>query len=104
MSGRVINVTLREGTWAYRMNCLVLAVWGARGEVLVTLAILAGWTLITHGIVQLLGRWASGSALWSLSAGLFLLSLAGWSFLRTMFGKGLYALTQLKAPKRRGDG
>jgi len=51
------------------------------------LAIVLGWALLTGGIAALLVP-----EVWLISAGLLLLSLAGWGHLRVLFGAGLYAL------------
>jgi len=55
--------------------------------VLHALAIVAGWALLTAGIAALLVP-----EVWLISAGVLLLSLAGWGHLRVLFGAGLYAL------------
>jgi hypothetical protein len=57
-------------------------------ELLVTLALVAGWLLLTWGIAALL-VWQ----VWPISVGLFLLGCCGWRFLARLFGRGLYALT-----------
>jgi hypothetical protein len=57
------------------------------GKALHGLAILLGWALVTEGLARLLVYEVR-----LLSAGLFLLSLAGWGHLRVLFGAGLYAL------------
>ena len=84
-------------------------IWGAiagavrRGfaEACVTLAIVAGWMLVTYGVAAVL--WAPlRPAVWPVSAGLFLLSLAGWRFLGRLAGYGLYALTRDPEEPRRG--
>lgn len=51
------------------------------------LAILFGWALVTEGIARL-----TVPEVRPISAGLLLLSIAGWSHLRSLFGAGLYAL------------
>ena len=53
------------------------------------LAIVLGWALLTAGIAALLVP-----EVWLISAGLLLLSLAGWGHLRVLFGAGLYALAR----------
>lgn len=60
-----------------------------RAEILVSLAVTAAWSFLTWGIASLL-VWE----VWPLSAGLFLLSLAGWRFVWTIARDGLYALTR----------
>ena len=54
------------------------------------LAIIAGWAFVTWGIADLL--------IWPLSAGLFLLSLAGWGHLRVLFTGGVYTLSRRPKP------
>ncbi len=56
-------------------------------ELLQALVIVAGWALLTWGMARLLVP-----EVWLISAGLFLLSIAGWSFLATLFRRGLYSL------------
>lgn len=63
-------------------------------DVLLSLAILFGWTSLTLGIAALAG--AHARAVYFLSAGLFLLSLAGWRLLWTLAADGLYLLTRKK--------
>ena len=58
-------------------------------EVLVSIALLGGWLLITWGVASLT-RWQA----WPISLGLLLFSLAGWRFLRNLFRDGLYVLTK----------
>lgn len=74
-----------------------------QAEALVSLAVLFGWALFTAGLSGLLDgvtvRWVSlevGAAdVWGISAGLFLLSLAGWRWLvRQLFTHGLYTLSR----------
>lgn len=50
-------------------------------------AIVGGWAAITWGVATLT-VWQA----WPLSAGAFLLSLAGWRFLVRLFRDGLYVL------------
>jgi hypothetical protein len=57
------------------------------------LAIVAGWTFVTWGIADLLVP-----EVWPLSAGLFLLSLAGWGHLRVLFTGGVYTLSRRPKP------
>lgn len=68
-------------------------VWGARAAVLHVGAIVGGWLLLTWGVASLLVP-----AVWPISGGLFLLSLAGWGHLRVLFGRGVYALHLAKKP------
>lgn len=65
------------------------AVIGARAEIAVGVALLAGWALVTHGVAELLPR----GQVWSLSTGFLLLSLVGWRFLWTVVSAGLYTLS-----------
>lgn len=67
------------------------ALWRYRAELLVTVALLGGWALLTWGVAELTTRFA-----WQISAGLFLLSCCGWKFLWTLVRRGLYVLTQDK--------
>jgi len=78
-------IRLREAAAAIRRG-------GA--ELLLSLAILIGWTLLTLGIAALAGDRAR--VVYLLSAGLFLLSLAGWRLLGELAWKGLYVLTRKK--------
>lgn len=68
------------------------APWRYRGEILHSLAILGGWTLVSWGLASLL-VWQA----WPISGGLLLLSLAGWGHLRVVFHSGLYRLTRGKS-------
>lgn len=52
--------------------------------------ILGGWGLTTWGVSDLVGVWQ----VWPISAGLLLLSIAGWKHLLTLFTAGLYRLTR----------
>lgn len=58
-------------------------------ELLTGLALVAGWTLLTFGIAELVSELA-----WPISGGLLLLSLCGWGFLKDLFTEGLYVLSQ----------
>lgn len=58
-------------------------------EILHALAIGGGWALVTWGVAALLVP-----EVWPISGGLFLLSLAGWGHLRTLFTRGVYTLTR----------
>jgi hypothetical protein len=68
----------------------------ARAELAQSFAVLAGWGLVTHAIAQVAQR----GPVWSLSAGLFCLSLAGWGWLANVARYGLYKLNDLE--RRRG--
>ena len=59
------------------------------GELLVAVAILGGWALLTWGIARLVVP-----EVWPISGGLLLLSLAGWKFCWTLVREGLYVLTR----------
>lgn len=73
-----------------RADSVLLRVLGALAPVsLHAAAILLGWALVTEGVARL-----SVPEVRLVSAGLLLLSLAGWSHLRALFGAGLYALTR----------
>lgn len=71
-----------------------LGVWKARASVLQWGAIGGGWALVTRGLAPVVAWW--GLEPWPLSAGLFLLSLAGWKYLRTLFSAGVYTLRRAK--------
>lgn len=62
-----------------------------RAELLVAIALFAGWSLITFGIARLTRPIA-----WSFSAGLLLVLLCGWRFVWKLFSDGLYVLTRTK--------
>lgn len=68
----------------------------ARAEILLTIALLGGWALVTWGIA-LLTTWK----VWPISGGLLLLSCGGWRLLWTIVSDGLYMLTR-KPVTRRG--
>jgi uncharacterized membrane protein len=57
-------------------------------EILTATAFIAGWLLITKGVADLTRREA-----WFISIGLLLLSLCGWSLIRTIVTRGLYLLS-----------
>lgn len=59
-----------------------------RREILVSLAVLGGWTLLTWGVASLL-VWQ----VWPISFGVLLLALAGFRFLGTIATRGLYVLS-----------
>lgn len=59
------------------------------GLTLHVLSILGGWALLTWGVARLLVP-----EVWLISAGLLLLSFAGWGHLRTLSRMGLYALSR----------
>lgn len=56
-------------------------------ELATATAFIAGWLLITKGIADL-----TRPAVWSISIGLLLMSLCGWSLVRTIVVRGLYLL------------
>ena len=64
-------------------------VWRIRAELSLSIALLAGWFLLTWGIVLL-----TTPKVWPLSAGVLLLSLCGWRLLWTVCSQGLYSLTR----------
>lgn len=59
-------------------------------ELLLSLALLAGWTLITLAIARL---WRP-DVVWPLSYGLLFLSVSGWRLAARIAGDGLYALAK----------
>lgn len=59
-------------------------------EGVMVLTIVSGWFLVLWAIVEFTNRWE----VWPLGWGLFLLSIAGWGFLRELFVQGLYTLSQ----------
>lgn len=73
-----------------RVRAAAAAAWGVRAEALHVACILGGWTLVTAGLSRMLPP----VEVWLLSGGLFLLSVAGWGHLRTLFAVGVYALTR----------
>lgn len=58
-------------------------------EVLAALLLVAGWALVTWGVVLF-----TTPKVWALSTGIFLLSLFGWRFLYVIAREGLYRLTR----------
>lgn len=58
-------------------------------DALQVLGIVGGWGLLTLGIARL-----TVPEVWPISAGLLLLSLCGWGFLRVLFLEGLYVLSR----------
>ena len=58
-------------------------------EVLVALAALGGWVLLTWTAAELVSPWV-----WPVSGGVGLLTLCGWRFLFTVAVYGLYSLTR----------
>lgn len=67
-----------------------------RAELLVTLAFLAGWALLTHAVAAVV---SARVPVWELSGGLLLVSLCGWKFVGLYFWIGLYTAT-----RKRRDG
>lgn len=68
--------------------------WRARAELLTSGAIIGGWAAVTAGVV---GFFPSHiEAIWRLSIGALLLSLAGWRFVGFVAMRGLYTLTRGK--------
>lgn len=64
----------------------------ARAELLTTAAIVGGWACLTWGIASLLVP-----QVWLISAGLALLSAAGWRFLAEIVWAGIYVLMRREA-------
>lgn len=62
-----------------------------RAELLVAVAFLAGWTLLTHAVAALL---PARVPTWEISAGLLLVSLCGWKLVGFTFWIGLYKATR----------
>jgi hypothetical protein len=69
--------------------------WKVRAEIGAALLLVAGWSLLTLGVAQLVHR-----SPWCLSAGLFAMTMFGWRFLYTIGRDGLYALTRPPKPPR----
>lgn len=65
-------------------------------------AILVGIGGVVLAVARLTGR---PDVVWPLGVGLFLLSLAGWGFLRRLFTDGLYhhSLAEEERPTREGS-
>lgn len=63
--------------------------WGLRAELLTGAAIVSGWGLVTWGIADLTSTWQA----WPLSAGVFLLGIAGWRLVARIMLDGLYVLS-----------
>ena len=64
-------------------------VWRVRAEILLSLALLGGWGMVTWGVAEL-----TTPKVWPISIGLLLLSVCGWRLLWTVFSHGLYSLTR----------
>lgn len=60
-----------------------------KGEILLSLSILGGWALLTHGIAIL-----TTPKVWPLSIGVLLLTTAGWRMLWAILSYGFYGLTR----------
>lgn len=75
----VLKGCRRIGAW--------LAAWHA--ELAVSVAAVLGWTCVARTVALL-----TTPKVYSLFAGIFLLSCCGWRFLWTVMTKGLYALTR----------
>lgn len=79
--------------WAHRIEArtrrAIDAIAQVRAELLQALALLAGWLMVTIGVVDLTAPIA-----WSFSVGVLLLSIVGWKFVGVLFWRGLYALTR----------
>lgn len=66
-----------------------------KAEILLSVALLLGWFLLTYGIALL-----TSPVVWPLSIGVLLLSTAGWRMLWAILSYGFYGLT--RADKRDG--
>lgn len=75
----------------------IAALWDLRAELLASLALLAGWLLITHSLTLMAPAWFD--QIWALSIGVLLVSLAGWRLLWAIATTGLYALTREKGER-----
>lgn len=86
-TGRLAAATVK----VVRRRAAVVFAFGRRyrAELLTATAVLAGWTFLTWALASLVG-WRA----WPLGAGLLCFSLAGWKFIYTTAGEGLYALTR----------
>ncbi len=73
---------------------VALEVWKLRSDLLQWGAIAGGWAGVTEGIAPVISR--LGLEVWPLSGGLFLLSLAGWKYLRNLFTTGVYTFVRSK--------
>lgn len=58
-------------------------------ELLLAIALLTGWLLITAGVAQL-----TSAIAWLFSIGLLLLLLCGWRLVWRLFSDGLYDLSR----------
>src|SRR6185437_17108018 len=72
------------------------ASWRRRAEITLSIALVAGWGLVTDAIATI-GR---PRLVWPLSIGLFLLSASGWSMVFTIARHGLYALARDERTER----
>ena len=81
--------------WARSIGAGAIRVLRLWPEALQVLGILSGWALLTYGLASLL-VWQ----VWPISLGLLVFSMVGWGYLKKLFGKGLYELSQ-EPPKRR---
>lgn len=82
------------GRGRIRLWDMLAVIRGAAADMLLSLAILVGWTLLTLGIASVAGGRAR--TVYLISAGVFLLSLAGWKLLYRLAADGLYVLTRKK--------
>jgi hypothetical protein len=92
---RVPDLTVRVRVVGLGLVRILLALRAALPELLTAGAFIAGWSLITAGIVALTSPLA-----WLFSGGLLALSLGGWKLLWALATNGLYALT--RPPKHDG--
>ena len=80
-----------------RLGAYFGVIWKVRAELLTCLTALAGWTLLTWGIQEVIGS----AWVWRVSLGLLLLGLVGFKFLWHILTRGLYLLTR---PEKKTDG
>lgn len=83
------DTRVRAAFWLLLLSRPLLVAYRARAEILLTIAMLGGWFLVTLGIVQF-----TTPKVWPLSAGVLLLSCCGWRMLWTVASYGLYGLTR----------
>lgn len=71
-----------------KLSAIIGTIVAALPETLTALAFVAGWTLVTMGVVAL-----TSSLAWLFSGGLLLISLGGWRLFYIFIRDGLYVLT-----------
>lgn len=85
-----MSLRVRASLWATSLRA-------ARAEIIVVVALLAGWALLTHGLAVVM--WAPlRRGVWPVSSGLALLSLFGWRMLGGLAWGGLYPLLHEDRP------